>query len=76
MTEAVIITYEELSTLCDIVAGWNAKRPETLDADKRRALDRLIANGFIEQANGHSLKPTAKAGLLITQLCAGISGER
>jgi hypothetical protein len=75
MTEAVVITYEELLILCDIVAGWNVKRADNLDADKRRALDRLIANGFIEQANGPSLKPTAKAGLLITQLCVGVSGE-
>jgi hypothetical protein len=64
MTEAVIITYEELSILCDIVAGWNAKRAGTLDADKRQAIDRLIANGFIEQANGHSLKPPPKPDCL------------
>jgi hypothetical protein len=54
MTDAVTVTNEELAILCDIVAGWSVKRVENLDADKRLALDRLIANGFVEQANGHS----------------------
>ena len=48
MTEAVTITNEELAILCDIVAGWSVKRAANLDADKRLALDRLIANGFVE----------------------------
>ena len=50
MTDAVTVTNEELAILCDIVAGWSVKRVENLDADKRLALDRLIANGFVEQA--------------------------
>jgi hypothetical protein len=77
MKEAVIITNEELAILCDIVAGWSVKRAETLDAEKKQALDRLIANGFIEQGNGHSVakyQHTAKTELLFTQLCVGISG--
>jgi len=77
MTEAVSVTNEELAILCDIVAGWSVKRAENLDADKRLALDRLIANGFVEQANGHSVtnyRQTAKTELLFTQLCVGISG--
>jgi hypothetical protein len=77
MTDAVVITNEELAILCDIVAGWNVKQPENLDADKRLVLDRLIANGFVEQANGHSVtnyQHTAKTELLFTQLCVGISG--
>jgi hypothetical protein len=77
MTEAVSVTDEELAILCDIVAGWSLKRAENLDADKRLALDRLIANGFVEQVNGHSVtkyQPTAKTELLFTQLCVGISG--
>ena len=79
MTEAVTVTNEELAILCDIVAGWSVKRVENLDADKRLALDRLIANGFVEQANGHSVtntnyRHTAKTELLFTQLCVGISG--
>ena len=48
MTETVTITNEELAILCDIVAGWSVKRPEKLDSSKRLALDRLIANGFVE----------------------------
>jgi hypothetical protein len=31
MTEAVIITNEELAILCDIVAGWSTKRAENLN---------------------------------------------
>jgi hypothetical protein len=77
MTQAVTVTNEELAILCDIVAGWSVKQAENLDADKRLALDRLIANGFVEQANGHSItkyQHTAKTELLFTQLCVGISG--
>ena len=48
MTETVTITNEELAILCDIVAGWSVKRRENLDSGKRLALDRLIANGFVE----------------------------
>ena len=77
MIEAVTVTNEELAILCDIVAGWSVKQAENLDADKRLALDRLTANGFVEQANGHSItkyQHTAKTELLFTQLCVGISG--
>jgi len=77
MTEVVTVTNEELAILCDIVAGWGVKRAKNLDADKRLALDRLIANGFVEQANGHSVtnyKHTTKTELLLSQLCVGISG--
>jgi len=76
MTNADTGTNEELAILCDIVAGWSLKRLENLDADKRLALDRLIANGFVEEANGHSVvkyQHTAKTELF-TQLCVGISG--
>jgi hypothetical protein len=77
MTEAVVITNEELAILCDIVAGWSAKRVANLDADKRQALDRLIANGFIQPAAEPALSKyqhTAKTELLFAQLCVGISG--
>jgi hypothetical protein len=77
MTEAVTITNEELAILCDIVAGWSVKQAESLNADKRLVLDHLIANGFVEQANGHSVSKyqhTAKTEMLLTQLCVGISG--
>ena len=77
MTEAVTLTNEELAILCDIVAGWSVKHAENLGADKRLAVDRLIANGFVEQAHGRSItkyQHTAKTELLFTQLCVGISG--
>jgi hypothetical protein len=77
MTEAVIINNQELAILCDIVGGWGVKGAENLDADKRRALDRLIANGFVESADKISLtkyQHTAKTELLFAQLCVGISG--
>jgi hypothetical protein len=38
MTEAVIITNEELAILCDLVSGWSVKRSANLDADKTQAL--------------------------------------
>ena len=72
MTEAVTITNEELAMLCDIVAGWSVKKAESLDRGKQQAIDRLIANGFVEQANGRSVakyQHTAKTDLLFTQLC-------
>ena len=77
MTEAVTISNEDLAILCDIVAGWSVKQAENPDADKRLVLDRLIANGFVQQANGHAVsryQHTAKTELLFTQLCVGISG--
>jgi hypothetical protein len=77
MTDADTVTDEELAILCDIVAGWSLKRAESLDTGKRLVLDRLIANGFVEQANGQSVsnyQHTAKTDLLFTQLCVGISG--
>ena len=46
------------------------------ETDKRQALDRLIANGFLESA-AHSItnyQHTAKTELLFAQLCVGISG--
>jgi hypothetical protein len=70
-------TNEELAILCDIVGEWNLKWVENLDADKCLALDHLIANGFVEEANGHLVtkyQHTAKTELLFTQLCVGLSG--
>ena len=78
MTEAVTITNDELAILCDIVAGRSVKQAENLDADKCLALDRLIANGFVQRANGHAIsryQHTAKTELLFAQLCVGISGD-
>ena len=77
MTEAVTISSEELAILCDIVGGWSPKFAESANTDKQRALARLIANGFVELASGHSItsyQHTAKTELLFAQLCVGISG--
>jgi hypothetical protein len=52
MTEAVTITSEELAILCDIVGGWSSKVTENPNAGKQQALHCLIANGFVELANG------------------------
>jgi uncharacterized protein YbjQ (UPF0145 family) len=45
--EGVTITNQELAILCDIVGGKNKKWDENLDADRKLALDHLIANGFV-----------------------------
>ena len=77
MTEAFIITNEELAILCDVVSGWGVNRAANLDMDKRRTLDRLIANGFVQPAaepGPTKYQPTAKTELLFSQLCVGISG--
>jgi hypothetical protein len=58
MTEAVTITNEELAILCNIVAGWSVKKAESLDRSKQQVLDRLMANGFVEQVNGVPLQNT------------------
>jgi hypothetical protein len=63
MTEAVTITNEELAILCDIVAGWSVKKAESLDRSKQQVLDRLIANGFVEQANGLSVAKYQRTAL-------------
>jgi hypothetical protein len=76
MTEAFTIGNEELAILCDFVGGWGAKWATNLETDKRRALDRLITNGFLELAADSVTKyqHTAKTELLFAQLCVGISG--
>jgi hypothetical protein len=77
MTEAVTITNQELAILCDTVAGWSVKRAANLAVDKKQALDRLIAHGYVAPADGSSLatyQHTAKTEVLFAQLCVGISG--
>jgi hypothetical protein len=53
-----------------------AKWATNLETDKRRALDRLITNGFLQPAAQSITKyqHTAKTELLFAQLCVGISG--
>ena len=77
MTEAFTIGNEELAILCDFVGGWGAKwATDNLQKDKRQALDRLMANGFLGPASRSITKyqHTAKTELLFAQLCVGISG--
>ncbi len=77
MTEAFTIGNEELVILCDFVGGWGGKwAADNLQTDKRRALDRLITNGFLEPTADSLTKyqHTAKTELLFAQLCVGISG--
>jgi hypothetical protein len=79
MTEAVTITNEELAILCDIVAGWSVKQAANLGVDRRQALDRLIAPGYVAPADSSSLatyQHTAKTEVLFAQLCVGISGAK
>lgn len=71
------INDQELAILCDLVDGWGPKWGGKLDDNKRQALDHLIADGFVEQADEQSVlvyKHTAKASLLLSELCVGISG--
>jgi hypothetical protein len=77
MAETLIISDQELAILCDLMSGWGAKWGQTLDDNKQQALNRLIAIGFVELANERSLtkyQNTAKASLLLSELCVGISG--
>ena len=48
MGEAGTITNEELAILCDIVSGWSMKWADNLRGGQGVALDRLIADGFVE----------------------------
>ena len=63
--------------LWGFLGGWGAKWAKNdLQTDKRQALVRLIAHGFIEP-EAHSVtkyQHTAKTELLFAQLCVGISG--
>jgi hypothetical protein len=77
MTESSIINDQELAILCDLMGGWGAQWDGELDGNKRQALDHLIAIGFVELADERSLtryKHTAKASVLLSELCVGISG--
>jgi hypothetical protein len=56
--------------------GARSGTTNNLETSKRQALDRLIANGFVEPAADSITKyqHTAKTELLFAQLCVGISG--
>jgi hypothetical protein len=75
MIEPLAVTVEELAILCDVVSGGRATTVENLAADEKPTLDRLIANGFVERANAHSVahyRHAAKTDLLFTQNFTGI----
>ena len=78
MIEAVTINNEELAILCDIMSGWSVKKwAENPGATKKQALDRLIAQGYVEtvhEASATRYQHTTKTELLFAQLCVGISG--
>ena len=78
MTEAFTINNEELAILCDIVSGWGVKKwAENPGGAKKQALERLIANGYVELAHDASntrYQHTTKTEIFFTQLCVGISG--
>ena len=76
MIEAVTINNEELAILCDIVSGWSVKKwAENPGGAKNQALERLIANGYVELAASDTrYQRTTKTEILLAQLCVGISG--
>jgi glutamine synthetase len=78
MTEVATIENEELAVLCDIVSGWGMRKwAGSPGAVKKQALDRLIAHGYVEpvyEGAATSYRHTAKAEVLLAELCVGISG--
>jgi predicted transcriptional regulator len=65
-----VITDEEISILCDVLQG------SKLNADKRKALDQLVAKGFVVPDGQESAKYklTGKAQQLLAERGVGISG--
>jgi hypothetical protein len=77
MSEAVTITNEELFDPLRYRGRTERKGGRKSGCRKRLVLDRLIANGFVQKANGQPVaryQTTAKTELLFSQLCIGISG--
>jgi len=67
-----LITDQEIAILCSILDG----RTANLNADKRKVLDRLIANGFVELSDraASTCKLTVKAQKLLDDRGVGVSG--
>ena len=76
MAQSSIINDQELAILCDLMSGWSAQWCGKLVDDKSQALDHLIASGYIETPDWYivNYKHTARAELLLSELCIGISG--
>jgi hypothetical protein len=71
--EDALITDQEISLLCDVLEGRGAD----LNADKRKILDQLIAEGFVVAADQESpvkYKLTGKAQQLLAERGVGLSG--
>jgi hypothetical protein len=47
-----LISDQEIAILCDVLEGWGAN----LNANKRRALDQLIAKGLVVPADQECLQ--------------------
>ena len=66
-----LITDQEISIICDILEGWGAN----LNEDKMKALDELIAKGFVVPAESSAkYKLTDKAQQLLAERGVGLSG--
>jgi len=63
-----VITDEEISILCDVLQG------SSLNADKRKVLDRLAAKGFVVPDDQASAKYKLTAEELLAERGVGISG--
>jgi len=67
------ITDLEISVLCEVLAGAGA----SLNPDKRKVLDQLVAQGFVVHANQDApakYELTDKAQKLLAERGVGLSG--
>ena len=65
-----LITDQEIVILCDVLDG----RAANLLADKRKALDQLIAKGVVIRESPAKYKLTGKAEQLLAERGVGLSG--
>jgi len=68
-----LITDQEIALLCDVLEGQGA----SLNADKGKILDQLIAKGFVvatDQESPAKYKLTGKAKQLLEERGVGLSG--
>jgi predicted transcriptional regulator len=67
------VTDQEISVLCEVLAGAGA----SLNADKRKVLDQLVAQGFVVHADRDAptrYELTDKAQKLLAERGVGLSG--
>jgi hypothetical protein len=68
-----LITDQEIAILCDVLEGRVAK----FSADKKKALEQLIAKGFVAPSNqdpSAKYKLTGKAQQILAERGVGLSG--